>query len=342
MPQSPYVQFRFESVAGNEHNTPTLSAKTAYLPLNDCEFDLGPEWLRRDDELRGRGFDPATGLTEIFNPTLSAKIRLYPDSAAIFRTWCHGLPVTTEGDGVITDLDGNVVPAGVQRHRWEEQPDGLPLTMQIIVAVPGSNVFWRIKGAFVKNEEIDNAAEGGVVVSLSVEALYAERIENPNLTPAYESFAIRPFTRAGLSLPENLTNGAATTEFSLSTSFPVERVRTLAAASKFADIVDYEETGGVKTTGSIEKRDIDPQDIDALINASTFRLRADWESESEAADGTPFRMGARMDTVQYAGGGTTTAKQARRQATSFEWEAATDDVTPSVVWEVINTTESYA
>src|SRR4051812_20146972 len=104
------VQGAFESIPGNETNTPTLSTKLLTFPLISFTPQLGANPMERNDETRGVD-EPLSVVPEIFAPQWALESRAYPDTLGFLYKLILGSPVTTAGDGIITDPDGATIPA---------------------------------------------------------------------------------------------------------------------------------------------------------------------------------------------------------------------------------------
>src|SRR5215210_3654118 len=96
-----YLRGAFESIPGNETNTPTLSTKKIFFPLRSFAPRLGAAHMERDDELRNQD-EPLAVLSDILDPSWEYDSRAYPDVLGFFLTLALGPPVTTAGDGIIT------------------------------------------------------------------------------------------------------------------------------------------------------------------------------------------------------------------------------------------------
>ena len=101
-----YARMAWESIPGNETNSPTLSTKKIFLPLLEFEVDPGFEHLMRDDELVNTN-DPRPVIPENASPSWRMRTRMYPDVIGFLLTTMLGAPTTTNGDGVIVDLRDN-------------------------------------------------------------------------------------------------------------------------------------------------------------------------------------------------------------------------------------------
>lgn len=103
-----YLKAAYESIPGNELNSPTLSTKILYPPLITFLPKLNPAPLGRDDELRNTD-QPLQALPDLYAPTWDYESRVYPDLAAFLLKLILGPPVTTAGNGVITEDRKSVV-----------------------------------------------------------------------------------------------------------------------------------------------------------------------------------------------------------------------------------------
>jgi hypothetical protein len=104
-----YTHAARESTPGNETNTPTLSTKVIFEPVRSVQVQLNPKPMERDDEVRNVD-EPLAVLTEAYDPTWSLESRAYPDLLGFELATMLGDPVSTAGNGVITDPDSATVP----------------------------------------------------------------------------------------------------------------------------------------------------------------------------------------------------------------------------------------
>ena len=336
-----YMQERYESIPGNEVNTPTLSTKMLYSPLITANARLNPNPTNRDDENRNLD-EPLPVQPGSHAPTWETESRAYPDLIGFRLKELLGNPVTTVGNGVVTDPDSVAIPTGAFRHVWTAPfgPSGAsPLTSTKVLAYKDQGVFFSAKGCAVEKIDIESPEEGGVRVKSSGPALFLARVADPALTPTYESLAIRPFTRGGLSLTW-LTGSGTTEDFSLSVSNPVEVVRSLGVTSKFPDVMEKGE-GLITFTGSIPKRQIDADDYDALLNSTGFAATAKWVSDTTIVASYTYKLWVSMSNCQYTDGTPDDLSNKRRLGASFDFKA-TNGGAASVTVTVVNATTSYA
>jgi hypothetical protein len=338
-----YTRAAYESIPGSETNSPTLSTKVLYPPLTAFGVKPGTDPMERDDELRNQD-EPLSVLAETYDPTWSVGQRAYPDSLAFWLKLVCGAPTTTAGNGVITDLNSVVVPTGAYRHRWTAPfgPSGAsPLTCQFDVAYKDQSVFYKAKGAAASSFSLESPDKGGAMIAASGPAVYLDRQADPSLTPAFESLAIRPFTRGGLTLATDLTGHGTTQDFSVSITNPVSPYRSLSAASRWADVMEKDNQGPIAVTASIPRRQLDADDIDALKNATGFPLLAMWISESIIASAYPYKFFVKFDNAQYVEGDPDDLQNQRRHGHTFTAKSTTTS-TGSTTLEVVNATTSYA
>lgn len=337
-----YLHGKFESTPGNEDNTPTLSTKEIYVPLISFEPGLNPAPLDRDDELRNSD-EPLQVLPEAYSPEWSLESRVYPDSIGYFLKEILGAPVTTAGNGVITDPDAVAVPTGAYRHVWTAPygPAGAsPLTSQLQASYADQSTFFKLKGAAAANLAITTPETGGARFTTSGPANYMARQSNPSLTPAYEALSIPPFMRGHLTIDTWLSGTATTEDFDVGIENPVETVRSLGISSAFPDVVEKGE-GMIVVSGSIPKRQLNADDYDALLNATRFAVKVKWANTAIIASAYPYKLFLEGDGAQYVGGGPSALVNSRRIGASFDWKMTSDGAGASSTWTLVNSTASY-
>jgi hypothetical protein len=104
--------------------------------------------MERDDEVRNVD-EPLAVLTEMYDPTWELETRAYPDLLGFELATMLGDPVSTAGDGVITDPDAATIPVGATRHVFTAPygPSGLlPKTAQRQLCYADQGVFFKAKG----------------------------------------------------------------------------------------------------------------------------------------------------------------------------------------------------
>lgn len=330
---------------GNETNSPTLATKKTFIPITGFNIDPGTNHMERGDELRNSQLNPAI-LAESYDPKWDLSSRAYPDVLAQMLTCLFGPPTTTAGNGTITDLGGTAIPATAYRHRWGDTPvaGANPATSQFDIGYTmlATPVYYKAKGAAVEALEVESPAEGGVMIKASGPAAYADEQSNPSLTPTYESLSVRPFTRANLTIPTNLSGTGEVDDFTLSISNPVETHRTLGIASEWADTVEYANEGVVVTSGTIPKRILDSTDLAALKAATGFALLAKWESDSIIASSYPYKFIVSVANAQYTSG--KPGELGNRRRIGLEdvgWVSTSADGSTATQFEVVNATSAY-
>jgi hypothetical protein len=337
-----YTQWKYETLPGFEGSTDTLSTKTIFPPLMDFTLGLGTAHMQRDDEMRGTD-EPVPVITEDYNPTWSATVRMYPDLAGFFLKGILGAPVTTAGNGVITDPDTVIIPATANRHVWTSPfgPAGVnPQTMQVVVAYVEEGVFWRVKGMVCDEFEITTPDSGGAMIKMSGRATFAQRISDPVLTPVPESIAIRPFVRSGLNLPSWLAASGVHEDYSTKITAANDVDSSLGAGSKFPDLVEKGD-GLIVITGDLAQRRVDADDIDALIAATSFATKAKWLNESIIVAATKHALWQELSAAQYVDGDPDPLTNSRRHPAKFSLRAANNGAA-AATWTLVNATASYA
>lgn len=351
MPTS-YARLAGESVPGNETVVPTYSTKKTFISADEVEITKGEQFLERDDEMRGLS-EPIPLAAETFSPAWRLHSRLYPDTIGQVFANAFGITatgetgathyVTTVGNGVITDPDAAVIPAGVQRHVWTFPvgPSGaFPKTHQIVAAYKDQSVYWEARGCATEEISIETPEQGGAMLTARGPAAFADTTADPALTPAYESVNVRPFMRSGLTVVTWLAGSASASDFGITISQPVDMVRTLGGASKYPDSVEKGE-GLVVVSGSIDKRLIDIDDINALEAATEFATKTRWKSDSVIASGYTYGLWIELSAAQYSEGSHDPLANKRRHGSRFGFRAARNAAASCTI-TLCNATVTYA
>ncbi len=342
-----YAQEKFESVAGNETNSPTLSSKIMYPAAVEYTYDPGTDPMERNDELRASN-EPLAVIPEHYAPTWSVEGRMYPDHIGWRLKHILGPPTTTAGDGIITDPDAGTIPATAYRHVWTStsanwgNAGASPLTAQMILAYKDQGVFVKLKGAAAEQLTINTPETGGARVASSGPAGYADdALADPSLTPSLESIATRPFERSGLSLPTFLTGSGTHEDFGVTISSPVDAVRSLGGASKWPDIIEKGE-GLITVNFALAQRQLDPEDLAALRASTGFAVKAKWLSETVIASSYKHTLWLEGVNAQYVSGAPSALQNVRRIGADFTGALTTAGSGVAVTITLVNSTASYA
>lgn len=341
-----YLRGSWESIPGNETNAPTLSTKKVFFPALSFTPTPGPNHMERDDEIRNSD-EPLALLTERYAPTWALSMRNYPDALGFLLNTILGSPTTTAGNGIITDPDAVVIPVGATRHVWTAPfgPSGAsPRTIEWIAAYKDQAFYTQLKGSAIQTMSLETPEAGGGRITASGPALYMPitTTADPALTPAYESLAIPPFERSHLTLPTWLAGSATSTEdFSVTITNPVDPYASLGIASKFPDVMEKTDAP-IMFTGSIPKRQLDPDDYAALMAATGFAAKARWVSTSIIATAYPYKLFIEFDNAQYTTGGPAALENKRRIGGTFDFKSTSDGVGASTTVTLVNATASYA
>jgi Phage tail tube protein len=337
-----YLRAAGETFPGNQVNTPTLSTKVVFMPLQSFAPKTGTKPLSRDDELRNQD-EPLPIVPEAYDPSYTLGLRMYPDSLGFLLKLLCGAPETTAGNGIIKDFSETVVPTGATRHRWVAPfgPSGVnPLTAQFDIAYKDQAVFFKAKGAAAESLGITTPESGGATLSVAGPALYLDEQSDPSLSPSYEALTIRPFTRGNLTLAKNLTGTGTTEDFTLNISNPVETNRSLGVASRWADTMEKSNSGPIVVSGTIPKRILDTQDIQALKESTGFELEARWVSDTLITGAYPYKFTFKASNAQYTEGDPDPLANVRRMGAQFSWKSSSPS-SGSSSFELVNATASY-
>jgi hypothetical protein len=319
--ESPNNQVTFGSaVTPNRKSTNKL-----YLPSRTALLSPAPDYLSRADELRGIAGSVAD-LIDSYTPEGSLSERAYWKDLTWLLSLAGFTGVVTAGNGVITDPDAVVIPAGgPQRWVFTKKTGITAQTAQIILNYANEAVKFQGNGFGISKLDLNAAGE----LSADLLGCYLQRLAVDTTTvPSLVSSAIPPLRRGDLTLTW-LTGSGTPDDFSFSIENPLEGAPgwLLSPASFFPSSLEFAGDQQVRVTGSVPKRVLDADDIDALLNASTFAAKARWKSQTNiAATGYKYSFWVEMPACQYTGGDADEITNRRRRGASFDWYAAWDEV----------------
>lgn len=339
-----YVEARYETgtpgteaaVAGG------FSAKSIFFPGTSFQLIPNPSPLNRNDEMRAAN-EPLRTFTEYYEPGWSLSQRMYPDSLAFWLKAHLGPPVTTAGNGVITDLDAVAIPAGATRHDWDA-PYAIgttPQTSMFRVADPDDSMFFDVRGATVEKISISMPNSGGAQLDISGRANYASSIADPALSATYESLAIAPFLYAhgGLSW---LAGAAQCETISFDIEKAIDHIRTFGGGSKWPNLIEHGE-GVVLLGGKFDGRRITTADWAGMIADTRFTALVKWIHSAFITGAYPYKayVQAPNTSAQLISGGPAAFQNTKRTPASWDF-TFTRDAAQSAKIQVVNATASYA
>lgn len=329
MPAVDFVEIALEESPLNEVTyaaavTPNrISTNKLYLPARSAQLVPDPSHLSRADELRGiAGSVP--DLIDVYEPAGALSERAYWKDL----TWLFSLSgfagVFTAGNGVITDPDAQTIPAGASRWVFNKRA-GIP-AKTAAVRINYANENEQHQGYGFGISELGLNASGELTAELL--GTYLRRLAADTTTvPAIVASAIPPLRRGDLTLTW-LAGGGTPGDFELTISNPLEAAPgwLLSPASFWKSTMEHAGDEQVRVTGSIPKRVLDGDDMNALLNASTFSAKARWKSLTNiGATGYKYSLWIQMPACQYIGGEPDEIANRRRRGASFDWFAAWDE-----------------
>ena len=339
-----YLQENYEDTPGFEGAEVTLSTKTLHSPAQSVENAPEPEVMERDDEMR-QADEPLQVFEDEFNPTWSRGLRSYPDSLGFDLTHILGPPVSTPGDGAaVKDPDGVSVPVGAHRHVWSAPfgPAGPnPITTDMVLGYVDEDAFVHLSGCACEELTLNTDDAGGVKQMKKGAALLYESIEDPAITATPESLAIRPFQRRGLKVATWQGDPKLLEQFNLTITNPLDIGRSMGVASSFPDLAEKGE-GPITCVIDAPKRHFQSADLDALMAADRFAVKALWRSLSKIGITAYFySFWVEGDGAQYTGGGPQTLENKRRIGADFQAKLTSDGAGASSKFTLVNATANY-
>lgn len=348
MPAVDFVEMRLEESPLNQvtwtpaNATPNrLATEKLYLPSRAALLSAAPGHLSRADELRGiAGSVP--DLIDVYTPAGSLSERAYWKDLTWLLSLAGFVGVRTAGDGIITDPDGVAIPATASRWVFTKRTGIVAQTAQIKTNYANEGLLLQGNGFGIPSLELNAAGE----LTADLLGCYVQRLVVDAATvPAVVASATPPLRRGDLTLTW-LAGGGTPDDFSISIENPLEGAPgwLLNPASDFPSSLEHAGDEQVRVTGSIPKRVLDPDDYDALLNASTFAAKARWKSKkSILATAYKFSLWVEMAACQYLGGDADEITNRRRRGASFDFFAAWDETLGyDVKWTLVNDTAAIA
>lgn len=333
-----YLRVAGESTPGNESNTPTLTTKKTFVPIESYTLEPGFQHLLRENELVNTDL-PRAALPNVANPNWQMSVRAYPDVLGQLLTTMLGAPTTTAGNGTITDPDSTAVPASAYRHVWTTP--GLtgvsPQTAQHDLAYTDEAVYFKVKGAATQSLAITNPEDDAVMLAASGPALYATRQSDPSLSPTYEADSVQAFMRRHASLSW-LSGAADPADCSVTITNPSAPRHHFGSGSRWPSRM-YKGDSPILVTGSIPMELIDQQDYDGLKDATGFTATLKWASDTVIASSYTYKLwiASAASSCQYIGGGPNPLTNVRRRGASFDFR-----MSGAVTITLVNATSDYS
>jgi hypothetical protein len=339
-----YVREQFEDSPGFEGANPELSVKTIDSPATSVDNSLEPSPLERDDELRGVD-EPLQIFEDEFNPTWGFSSRAYPDLLGFRLCQIFGFPVSTAGDGAaVKDPDGVAIPIGATRHVWTAPfgPAGpSPLTTQMNLGYVDEDTFVVVTGAGAEELTLSSDEAGGVKLGAKGPALFWDHIEDPVIVPTPESLGVMPFMRRHLKVVTWQGDERDLENFGITISNPITAERSMASGSGFPDLLEKGE-GPITVAIEAPKRHIRSSDLEALLRAERFAMKARWVSLTKiGVTAYPYGFWLEGDGAQYTGGGPASLENKRRIGSTYQAKLTSDGVGASSKFTLVNATPSY-
>lgn len=284
-----YAHHLIETTPNGQNNPSALSATAFYHPLQQASWRIPVMLDDRSDELRGFADNVQQDVVGYDTAEWGANLRLYPNLFGLYMFVCHGAPVTTAGNGVITDPSGATIPVGATRHVWTAGTNNTGVrSFQRQLGYTDQSVYILQRGCVC--EQLQVQADGEVMtMNATGHSLYTIRQANPSLTPSYDALTIKPFLRSMQGQPTTwLSNTGTHSVFSFQIDNPVSYDRTL-SGSMYPDVVDR--TGvDCRMTATINTRNIDADDLDALTAGTGFTVKQSWVHTQFITGSYPYKL----------------------------------------------------
>ncbi|HWC08900.1 MAG TPA: hypothetical protein VG458_07605 [Solirubrobacterales bacterium] len=342
-----YGQIEIEKVVGSEKVEGEVGTAKFFVPATEIGFVPNPALLDRSDEIRnidGR----VTGAKNDYAPTGSVVMRGYANYLGVLLYMLFGDVTTTEGDGVaVKDPDEVAVPKKAWKHVFKKKTGATPKTARMTLAY--FDKWIRARGVSC-NSLAFALADDGVKATGQLMANYLSRLTvDPAAEPKPDALSILPFRRRNVQVTTpSLAATALLNSIDFSMEQSLEAVRTMGSMSGWPQATERANSpeGFLRLQGSLSRRDFDPVDWDALIEAAVFSIIFKFQSEQPIAEvegGTyPYGLWVATEGAQFTGGSPETLKQQARHESSFDWQAGTSETgVNDFTVTLVNGTKSY-
>jgi hypothetical protein len=344
-----YAKLEIEKGAnqGSEKVEGEVNASKWFLPATEIGMAPNPALLDRSDEIRqvdGR----VVGAKNDYAPTGSVVLRGYASTLGLLLYLLFGEVTTVEGNGTtVKDPSEVPVPKKAFMHTFTKKAGSIPRSARATLAY--YDKWLRARGLTVPSLAFA-LADDGVKITGSLMSNYLSRL---TVDPADEvkgdALSVLPFRRRNVELTTpSLAATALLNSIDFSMEQSLEAVRTMGSMSGWPQATERANSpeGFLRLQGSLARRDFDPADWDALIEAAVFGITFKMQSEQaipEVEGGTyPYSLWVKTSGAQYSGGSIENLKQQARHEGTFDWQAGTTESGKSDFEAVlVNGTKSY-
>ncbi len=336
-----YVQNAIETTPNGQNSPSAVSTTTFYHPLRNASWRVPVMLDDRSDELRGFADNVQQDVVGYDTSEWGADLRAYPNLIGFYLFACHGAPVTTAGNGVITDPAGTIIPVGATRHVWTAGTGNIGVrSFQRQLGYTDQSVYILQRGCIV--EQIQMQADGEVMTfNANGHSLYTVQQANPSLTPTYDALTVKPFLRSMQAQPATWLAATGTqTVFSWQLDNAVSYDRTL-SGSMYPDVVDR--TGvDLRLTANIATRYLDVDDFNALIAGTGFTVKTSWVHTQFITGSYPYKLFIEGNAIYTDLQPDALQHQVRHGATIPVAFGRSSGGTPSYTITLINGVSSYS
>lgn len=347
MAKERYAELIIEKKEGSENVEGEVNTSKWFVPATELGFLPNPALLDRSDEIRsieGR----TTGAQNEYAPTGSIITRGYSRYLGVLLYMLLGEVTTKEANGTTDkDPDEGVVGKKAFIHTFTKKPGASPLTARVIAAYYDKWI--EARGVSI-NSLAFALADDGVKATGGMMANFLRRLTvDPAVEVKGDAFSVLPWRRRNVIVTSPSLAATArlnTVDFSIEQS--LEAVRSLGSMSGWPQATERANSaeGFARLQGSLQRRDFDPVDWDALIAASIFNLRFKFQSEQNVpgVEGAPYpySMWVTTEGAQFTGGGPETLKQQARHESSYDWQAGSQEAgKPDFSVVLVNDVKSY-
>lgn len=347
MAKERYGEIQIEKKVGSEKVEGEVGTTKFFLPATEMGFAPNPALLDRSDEIRavdGR----VIGAKNDYAPTGSSVMRGYATYLGVLLYMLFGEVTSVEGNGTsVKDPSETAVPKKAWMHTFTKKSGSVPRTARATLAYYDKWI--RARGVSCNSMSFA-LADDGVKITSALMANFLSRLTvDPAEEPKGDALTVLPFRRRNVEVTTpSLAATALLNSIDFSMEQSLEAVRTMGSMSGWPQATERANSpeGFLRLQGSLSRRDFDPVDWDALIEAAVFSIVFKFQSEQpipEVEGGTyPYGLWVTANGAQFSGGGPETLKQQARHEATYDWQCgATESGKADFTCVLVNGTKSY-
>lgn len=336
-----WVCMAAEELPNAEGGTNDVSSNAFFLKADSVKFDEGLTLLEEKGKTVGYlGRAKHLGVAKYEPKMTISGVFPRPSDLGLFLLLFAGDVEKTAGGALVTDPDGDDVPAGCTKWVYEFAEEE-PKTVQVTAKDAGGK-FWRMTGAGLTSIAFKFGDDGVLGCDLELMGLFGGEIDDPSLTPSFD--AATPFRQGDMTL-EWLSGSAVTKGFDFTLAAGLETDKGFSVVSDYPDTIQFsnDEESLPSIAGSIDKRTVTTADLNALHEGEQFKaiIKLTHRQDIGLTERTSA-MWIELPGCQHVSWDPDDIANVRRRESRWGWEARIDESDGTLATiTLVNGTSSY-